>query len=165
MRSRARGRTGGFHAFIPPAFHPDNNQMRNLPRRARGTLRYMLPAADVHNIPHIRRSDATGVDVARRLVRVDDLDGPCSKRNLPLAGSPTPYGMTTPPLTRPVRRRPRPSSATLSTKRQRSGRGLLMPCSFPRALCTRLLIGLLVAPSSCLPGNVSDLSFGLSIDP
>ena len=34
VRSRAlQDETGGFQAFIPLAFHPDNNQMRKLPAR------------------------------------------------------------------------------------------------------------------------------------
>ena len=35
LRARAlQDDTGGFQAFIPLAFHPDNNQMRRLPARA-----------------------------------------------------------------------------------------------------------------------------------
>ena len=41
LRARAlQDETGGFQAFIPLAFHPDNNQMRKLPApSASDTLR------------------------------------------------------------------------------------------------------------------------------
>ena len=36
LRARAlQDETGGFQAFIPLAFHPDNNQMRKLPAPTR----------------------------------------------------------------------------------------------------------------------------------
>ena len=49
LRARAlQDETGGFQAFIPLAFHPDNNQMRKLPApSATETLRvHAVVAAD-----------------------------------------------------------------------------------------------------------------------
>ena len=64
-RFRIRGRalqdeTGGFQAFIPLAFHPDNNQMRKLPApSAADTLRVHAVARIVlDNIARISRRAA-----------------------------------------------------------------------------------------------------------
>ena len=110
LRSRAlQDETGGFLAFIPLAFHPDNNQMRKLPApsgtdslRVHAVSRLMLD-----NIPHIKAFwIATGLEVAQTSLwfGVDDLDGTVQEEKIyHMAGSPTPEGMTTTALTRLVR--------------------------------------------------------------
>ena len=69
LRARAlQDETGGFQAFIPLAFHPDNNQMRKLPApSATDTLRvHAVARLMLDNIPHIKAFwIATGVDVAQ----------------------------------------------------------------------------------------------------
>ena len=110
MRARAlQDETGGFQAFIPLAFHPDNNQMRKLPApSAAETLRvHAVARLMCDNIPHIKAFwIATGVDVAQTALwfGVDDLDGTVQEEKIyHMAGSPTPEGMTTVQLTRLVR--------------------------------------------------------------
>ena len=109
---RARGlqdETGGFQAFIPLAFHPDNNQMRKLPApSATDTLRvHAVSRLMLDNIPHIKAFwIATGVDVAQASLwfGVDDLDGTVQEEKIyHMAGSSTPEGLTTAQLTRLVR--------------------------------------------------------------
>ena len=69
LRARAlQDETGGFQAFIPLAFHPDNNQMRKLPApSATDTLRvHAVARLMLDNIPHIKAFwIATGVEVAQ----------------------------------------------------------------------------------------------------
>ena len=69
LRARAlQDETGGFQAFIPLAFHPDNNQMRKLPApTAADTLRvHAVSRLMLDNIPHIKAFwIATGVEVAQ----------------------------------------------------------------------------------------------------
>ena len=110
MRARAQQeRSGGFQAFIPLAFHPDNNQMRKLPApSAADTLRvHAVARLMLDNIPHIKAFwIATGVDVAQTALwfGVDDLDGTVQEEKIyHMAGSHTPEGMTTSQLTRLVR--------------------------------------------------------------
>ena len=110
MRARAlQDETGGFQAFIPLAFHPDNNQMRKLPApSATDTLRvHAVARLMCDNIPHIKAFwIATGVEVAQTALwfGVDDLDGTVQEEKIyHMAGSPTPEGMTTAQLTRLVR--------------------------------------------------------------
>ena len=70
LRARAlQDETGGFQAFIPLAFHPDNNQMRKLPAPSR--LRHAARARRV--APHARQHPARqGVlDRDRRGARAD----------------------------------------------------------------------------------------------
>jgi aminodeoxyfutalosine synthase len=101
--------TGGFQAFIPLAFHPDNNQMRKLPApTAIDTLRvHAIARLMLDNISHIKGFwIATGVEVAQAALwfGVDDLDGTVQEEKIyHMAGSPTPEGMTTAALTRLVR--------------------------------------------------------------
>ena len=57
LRARAlQDETGGFQAFIPLAFHPDNNQMRKLPApTATDSLRvHAVGRLMLDNIPHIK---------------------------------------------------------------------------------------------------------------
>ena len=110
MRARAlQDETGGFQAFIPLAFHPDNNQMRKLPApSAADTLRvHAVARLMCDNIPHVKAFwIATGIDVAQTSLwfGVDDLDGTVQEEKIyHMAGSPTPEGMTTAQLTKLVR--------------------------------------------------------------
>jgi len=110
LRSRAlQDETGGFQAFIPLAFHPDNNQMRKLPApSATDTLKvHAVSRLMLDNIPHIKAFwIATGVEVAQAALwfGVDDLDGTVQEEKIyHMAGSATPEGMTTAQLTRLVR--------------------------------------------------------------
>jgi aminodeoxyfutalosine synthase len=110
LRARAQQeQSGGFQAFIPLAFHPDNNQMRKLPApSAADTLRvHAVARLMLDNIPHIKAFwIATGVEVAQTALwfGVDDLDGTVQEEKIyHMAGSPTPEGMTTAQLTRLVR--------------------------------------------------------------
>jgi len=110
LRARVlQDETGGFQAFIPLAFHPDNNQMRKLPApSATDTLKvHAVSRLVVDSIPHIKAFwIATGVDVAQTSLwfGVDDLDGTVQEEKIyHMAGSPTPEGMTTAALARLVR--------------------------------------------------------------
>ncbi len=110
LRARAlQDETGGFQAFIPLAFHPDNNQMRKLPApSATDTLRvHAVSRLMLDNIPHIKAFwIATGVEVAQAALwfGVDDLDGTVQEEKIyHMAGSSTPEGLTTAQLTRLVR--------------------------------------------------------------
>ena len=110
LRARAQQDvSGGFQAFIPLAFHPDNNQMRKLPApSATDTLRvHAVARLMCDNIAHIKAFwIATGLDVAQTALwfGVDDLDGTVQEEKIyHMAGSPTPEGMTTAQLTRLVR--------------------------------------------------------------
>src|SRR5438093_933080 len=101
LRARAlQDETGGFQAFIPLAFHPDNNQMRKLPApSAADTLRVHAVARLVlDNIPHIKAFwIATGVEVAQTALwfGVDDLDGTVQEEKIyHMAGAQTPKAMT-----------------------------------------------------------------------
>jgi len=100
---RARGlqdETGGFQAFIPLAFHPDNNQMRKLPApTASDSLRvHAVARLMCDNIPHVKAFwIATGVEVAQTSLwfGVDDLDGTVQEEKIyHMAGARTPEAMT-----------------------------------------------------------------------
>jgi aminodeoxyfutalosine synthase len=110
LRARAlQDTTGGFQAFIPLAFHPDNNQMRKLPAPSgTDTLRvHAVARLMCDNIPHIKAFwIATGVELAQASLwfGVDDLDGTVQEEKIyHMAGSATPEGMTTAQLSRLVR--------------------------------------------------------------
>ena len=110
LRARAlQDETAGFQAFIPLAFHPDNNQMRKLPApTGTDTLRvHAVSRLMLDNIPHIKAFwIATGVELAQTALwfGVDDLDGTVQEEKIyHMAGSSTPEGMTTAALTRLVR--------------------------------------------------------------
>jgi aminodeoxyfutalosine synthase len=101
LRARAlQDETAGFQAFIPLAFHPDNNQMRKLPApSAADTLRvHAVARLMCDNIPHVKAFwIATGVDVAQTCLwfGADDLDGTVQEEKIyHMAGSPTPTAMT-----------------------------------------------------------------------
>jgi aminodeoxyfutalosine synthase len=107
--SALQDETGGFQAFIPLAFHPDNNQMRKLPPPSgTDTLRvHAVSRLMLDNIPHIKGFwIATGVELAQTALwfGVDDLDGTVQEEKIyHMAGSSTPEGMTTTELSRLVR--------------------------------------------------------------
>jgi aminodeoxyfutalosine synthase len=110
LRCRAlQDETGGFQAFIPLAFHNDNNQMRKLPApSAADTLRtHAVARLMCDNIPHVKAFwIATGIDIAQTALwfGVDDLDGTVQEEKIyHMAGSSTPEGVTTAELTRLVR--------------------------------------------------------------
>jgi aminodeoxyfutalosine synthase len=101
LRIRAlQAETGGFQAFIPLAFHPDNNQMRKLPApSASDTLRvHAVGRLMLDNVPHIKAFwVATGVEVAQTALwfGVDDMDGTVQEEKIyKMAGATTPDGMT-----------------------------------------------------------------------
>src|SRR3954452_6344919 len=109
LRARAlQDDTGGFQAFIPLAFHPDNNQMRKLPApTASDTLRvHAVSRLMCDNIAHIKAYwIATGVEVAQTALwfGVDDLDGTVQEEKIyHMAGARTPEAMTTRQLERLV---------------------------------------------------------------
>ena len=102
LRARAlQDETGGFQAFIPLAFHPDNNQMRKLPApTGSDTLRvHAVSRLMLDNIPHVKAFwIATGVELAQTALwfGVDDLDGTVQEEKIyHMAGSRTPEALTT----------------------------------------------------------------------
>jgi aminodeoxyfutalosine synthase len=110
LRTRAlQDETGGLQAFIPLAFHPDNNQMRKLPApTASDTLRvHAVARLMLDNVPHIKAFwIATGVDVAQLALwyGVDDLDGTVQEEKIyHMAGARTPETLTTADLRRLIR--------------------------------------------------------------
>ena len=101
LQARAlQDETGGFQAFIPLAFHPDNNQMRKLPApTAADSLRvHAVARLMLDNIPHVKAFwIATGLEVAQTSLwfGVDDLDGTIQEERIyHMAGAPTPEAMT-----------------------------------------------------------------------
>jgi len=101
LRIRAlQDETGGFQAFIPLAFHPDNNQMRKLPApSATDTLRvHAVARLLLDNVAHIKAYwIATGVEVAQTALwfGVDDLDGTVQEETIyHMAGAKVPNSMT-----------------------------------------------------------------------
>jgi aminodeoxyfutalosine synthase len=101
--------TGGFNAFIPLAYHPENNYM-GLKYHTTGTedLRHIATARLVlDNIPHIK---AYWVMVTPKLAQValrfgaDDLDGTIVEEKIyHMAGAGTSQQLTRPELERIVR--------------------------------------------------------------
>jgi len=110
IRARAlQDETGGFQAFIPLAFHPDNNQMRKLPApSAADTLRvHAVSRLMCDNIDHVKAFwIATGIELAQTALwfGADDLDGTVQEEKIyHMAGSPTPTAMTTKQIDRLIR--------------------------------------------------------------
>lgn len=110
LRARAlQDDTGGLQAFIPLAFHPDNNQMRKLPApSAIDTLRvHAVSRLMLDNIPHIKAFwIATGVETAQLCLwfGADDLDGTVQEERIyHMAGSRTPQVMSTTDIRRLIR--------------------------------------------------------------
>jgi aminodeoxyfutalosine synthase len=110
LRTRTlQDETGGLQAFIPLAFHPDNNQMRKLPPpTAADTLRtHAVARLLLDNIPHIKGFwIATGVEIAQVSLwfGVDDLDGTVQEERIyHMAGARTPEALTTADIRRLIR--------------------------------------------------------------
>jgi aminodeoxyfutalosine synthase len=110
LRVRAlQDETGGFQAFIPLAFHPDNNQMRKLPApSALETLRvHAVARLMLDNIPHVKAFwIATGVDVAQIALwyGANDLDGTVQEERIyHMAGSRTPESLSPAAIRRLIR--------------------------------------------------------------
>jgi aminodeoxyfutalosine synthase len=110
LRARAlQDETGGLQAFIPLAFHPDNNQMRKLPAPgAVDTLRvHAVARLMLDNIPHVKAFwIATGVETAQLCLwfGADDLDGTVQEERIyHMAGSRTPEAMSTAQIRRLIR--------------------------------------------------------------
>ena len=110
LRTRAlQDDTGGLQAFIPLAFHPDNNQMRKLPApSAIETLRvHAVARLMFDNVPHIKAFwIATGVETAQLALwfGADDLDGTVQEERIyHMAGSRTPEAMSTSAIRRLIR--------------------------------------------------------------
>jgi aminodeoxyfutalosine synthase len=93
--------TGGFQAFIPLAFHPDNNQMRKLPPpSASDTLRvHAVGRLLLDNVDHIKAYwISSGVEVAQTALwfGADDLDGTVQEETIyHQAGAETPCALST----------------------------------------------------------------------
>jgi len=92
--------TGGLQAFIPLAFHPDNNQMRKLPApSAHDTLRvHAVARLLLDNVDHIKAYwISSGVEVAQTALwfGADDLDGTVQEETIyHMAGSSTPTALS-----------------------------------------------------------------------
>lgn len=92
--------TGGLQAFIPLAFHPDNNQMRKLPApSATDTLRvHAVARLLLDNVDHIKAYwISCGVEVAQTALwfGADDLDGTVQEETIyHMAGSSTPTALS-----------------------------------------------------------------------
>src|SRR5579859_2572114 len=110
MRLRAlQDETRGFQAFIPLAFHPDGNGMKNLPAptavddlRTIAVSRLMLD-----NVPHVK---AYWVSMTPKIAQValsfgaDDIDGTIVHETIyHAAGSASPQGLTYDSLVRLIR--------------------------------------------------------------
>jgi aminodeoxyfutalosine synthase len=110
LRIRAlQDETGGFQAFIPLAFHPDGNGMRNLPApTAADDLRTLAVSRLVlDNVPHVKAYwVSSGPDVAQIALSfgADDLDGTIVHETIyRAAGSRSPSGLRVEELIRLVR--------------------------------------------------------------
>jgi aminodeoxyfutalosine synthase len=125
MRLRQlQSETGGFQVFIPLAFHPDGNRMKNLPRptgvddlRVIAVSRLML-----HNIPHIKAYWVMlGVKIAQtaQLFGANDIDGTVTEEKIyHMAGSDSPQSLSLDELRRVIRqagRTPVERTTTYST--------------------------------------------------
>ena len=102
LQTRAlQDETGGFQAFIPLAFHPDNNQMRKLPPpSASDTLKvHAVARLMLDNVDHIKAYwISCGVEVAQTALwfGADDLDGTVQEETIyHMAGSSTPTALST----------------------------------------------------------------------
>lgn len=110
LRIRAlQDETRGVQAFIPLAFHPDNNQMRKLPApTASDTLRtHAVGRLMLDNVDHIKAYwVSSGVEVAQTALwfGADDLDGTVQEETIyHMAGSRTPPTLSTAAIERLIR--------------------------------------------------------------
>ena len=101
--------TGGLQAFIPLAFHPDNNQMRKLPApTGTDTLRvHAVARLLLDNVDHIKAYwISTSVELAQTALwfGADDLDGTVQEETIyHMAGSTTPAALSTDQIERIIR--------------------------------------------------------------
>jgi aminodeoxyfutalosine synthase len=101
--------TGGFQAFIPLAFHPDNNALSHLPApSAVEALRVVaVSRLLLHNIPHIKAYWVSlGCKTAQTALwfGADDFDGTVQEEKIyHLAGSDTPQVLGVAELARLIR--------------------------------------------------------------
>jgi len=102
LQARAlQDETGGFQAFIPLAFHPDNNQMRKLPAPSGSdTLRvHAVGRLLLDNVDHIKAYwISSGVEVSQTALwfGADDLDGTVQEETIyHQAGAKTPTALST----------------------------------------------------------------------
>ena len=110
LRVRAlQDETKGFQAFIPLAFHPDGNGMKNLPApTAMDDLRTLsVSRLMVDNVPHVKAYwVSSGPDVAQIALRfgADDIDGTIVHETIyHSAGSKVPQGLREADLVRLIR--------------------------------------------------------------
>jgi aminodeoxyfutalosine synthase len=110
LRLRAlQDETGGFQAFIPLAFHPDNNALAHLPApTAIDDLRVCAVARLVlSNIAHIKAYWVSlGIKTAQiaQWFGADDLDGTVQEEKIyHLAGSEAPQALTPPEIVHLIR--------------------------------------------------------------
>ena len=110
LRLRAlQDETHGFQAFIPLAFHPDNNALSHLPApSAVDDLRVCAVARLVlHNIPHIKAYWVSlGIETAQTALwfGADDLDGTVQEEKIyHLAGSDVPQALAPAEIVRIIR--------------------------------------------------------------
>ena len=128
LQTRAlQDETGGLQAFIPLAFHPDNNQMRKLPPpSASETLRvHAVARLMLDNVDHIKAYwISCGVEVAQTALwfGADDLDGTVQEETIyHMAGSSTPTALSTRRhRAADPRRRPRADRARHALQRRRA---------------------------------------------
>ncbi len=101
--------TGGLQAFIPLAFHNDNNQMRKLPApTGTDTLRtHAVARLLLDNVDHIKAYwISCGVELAQTALwfGADDLDGTVQEETIyHMAGSTTPTALSTAQIERIIR--------------------------------------------------------------
>ncbi len=110
LRTRAlQDETGGIQAFIPLAFHPDGNGMKNLPApTAIDDLRTIaVSRLMVDNVSHVKAYwVSSGPDVAQIALRfgADDIDGTIVHETIyHAAGSKVPQGLREADLVRLIR--------------------------------------------------------------
>ena len=110
LRVRAlQDETGGFQAFIPLAFHPDNNRLQKLPApTATDTLRvYAVARLVLDNVPHLKAFwIAAGIEVAQmaQWYGANDLDGTVQEERIyHMAGSRTPETLSIADIRRLIR--------------------------------------------------------------
>jgi aminodeoxyfutalosine synthase len=110
LRLRAlQDETGGFQAFIPLAFHPENNALSHLPApTAADDLRVCAVARLLlHNIPHVKAYWVSlGIKTAQtaQWFGADDLDGTVQEEKIyHLAGSDTPQALAPAEIVRLIR--------------------------------------------------------------
>jgi aminodeoxyfutalosine synthase len=110
LRTRdLQDRTAGLQAFIPLAFHPDNNQMRKLPPpTGTDTLRtHAVARLLLDNVDHIKAYwISSGVELAQTALwfGADDLDGTVQEETIyHMAGSTTPSALSTDQIERLIR--------------------------------------------------------------